>query len=69
MEILSRTMESVLLDSARHNPIVTVTGPRPSGKTNLCPKVFSDKEYVSLENTDTRLFAREDPRGNDGECS
>ena len=63
MEILSRTMESVLLDSARHYPIVTVTGPRQSGKTTLCRKVFYDKEYVSLENMDTRIFAREDPRG------
>ncbi len=63
MEILSRTMESVLLDSARHYPVVTVTGPRQSGKTTLCRKVFAEKIYVSLENMDTRRFARDDPRG------
>jgi len=63
MEILPRTMESVLLDSARHYPVVTVTGPRQSGKTTLCRKVFHYKEYISLENMDTRFFAQEDPRG------
>lgn len=63
MEILARTMESVLLDCARQYPVVTVTGPRQSGKTTLCRKVFPRKKYVSLENMDTRLFAKEDPRG------
>lgn len=63
MEILPRTIEPSLLDCARHYPVVTVTGPRQSGKTTVCRKVFADKQYVSLENMDTRLFAREDPRG------
>ena len=63
MKILSRTMESILLDSARHYPVVTVTGPRQSGKTTLCRKVFYNKEYINLENMDTRIFAQEDPRG------
>ncbi len=44
-------------------PVVTISGPRQSGKTTLCRKVFADKKYVSLENPDTRQFAREDPRG------
>jgi uncharacterized protein len=63
MKILARTMESILLESARQYPVVTVTGPRQSGKTTLCRKIFADKQYVSLENMDTRRFAREDPRG------
>jgi len=63
MEILPRTIERVLLDSASHYPVVTVTGPRQSGKTTLCRRVFPEKKYVSLENMDTRLFAQEDPRG------
>ncbi len=42
---------------------VAVTGPRQSGKTTLVRAVFSDKPFVNLENPDTRLFARNDPRG------
>ncbi len=61
--MFKRTMEPVLRDLARKYPIVTVTGPRQSGKTTLCRAVFKDKTYVSLETPDTRRFAIEDPRG------
>jgi predicted AAA+ superfamily ATPase len=44
-------------------PVVTITGPRQSGKTTLCRKVFPQYEYVSFENPDTRHFAATDPRG------
>lgn len=63
MELISRTAESYLLQVAGQYPVVTITGPRQSGKTTLCRKIFADKKYVSLENLDTRQFAREDPRG------
>lgn len=63
MKILDRTLESVFIKSAGHYPVVTLTGPRQSGKTTLCRKVFPKKKYVSLENIDTRTFAREDHRG------
>ncbi len=63
MNILDRTLESVLIKSAGQYPVVTLTGPRQSGKTTLCRKVFPQKKYVSLENIDTRTFATEDPRG------
>ena len=63
MKLLKRTMEAVLLESARRYPVVTVTGPRQGGKTTLCRKAFPDKAYVSLEAMDTRQYAREDPNG------
>lgn len=44
-------------------PVVTVTGPRQSGKTTLCRAVFADKAYVSLEAPDVQDYARHDPRG------
>jgi hypothetical protein len=43
--------------------VVTVTGPRQSGKTTLCRAVFPRKAYVSLEAPDVRDYARTDPRG------
>jgi len=43
-------------------PIVTITGPRQSGKTTLAKAVFSGKPYVSLEDPDVRLAAQDDPR-------
>lgn len=63
MKIINRTIETVFVEAVRKYPVVTITGPRQSGKTTLCRKVFPEKEYVSLESMDTRNFAREDPRG------
>ncbi len=44
-------------------PIVTVTGPRQSGKTTLCRAAFPHLDYVNLEAPDQREFAESDPRG------
>jgi len=43
--------------------VVTITGPRQSGKTTLCRATFADTAYLNFEAPDTRTFAREDPRG------
>jgi predicted AAA+ superfamily ATPase len=48
---------------ARRYPVVTITGPRQSGKTTLCKALFPRKHYLSLEDLDVRARAREDPRG------
>ena len=44
-------------------PVITVTGPRQSGKTTLARQTFSEKPYVNLENPVVRQFAIEDPVG------
>ena len=61
--MIQRHMEKYLLESAKAYPVLTVTGPRQSGKTTLVRKAFSNHEYISLENPDERAFALEDPRG------
>jgi len=61
--VIPRNLAGPLADLARMYPIVTVTGPRQSGKTTLCRTAFADKAYVSLEPLDYRDFARQDPRG------
>jgi predicted AAA+ superfamily ATPase len=43
-------------------PILTITGPRQSGKTTLSRLLAPKLPYFSLEDPDTRSFAREDPR-------
>ena len=61
--MIERKIEAVLKDLAARYPVVTITGPRQSGKTTLCRKVFPDMAYVNLERPDTREYAVTDPRG------
>lgn len=61
--MIDRTIEPVLKELAAKYPVVTITGPRQSGKTTLCRKVFPDRAYANLERPDTREFAASDPRG------
>jgi len=61
--MIDRAMEPVLKELAAKYPVVTVTGPRQSGKTTLCRKVFPKMPYANLERPDTRDFATTDPRG------
>ena len=49
-------------------PIVTLTGPRQSGKTTLCRTAFPHLRYFNLETPDQRAFAENDPRGFLAEC-
>jgi predicted AAA+ superfamily ATPase len=61
--MLDRHLSTALQRLAASFPVVTVTGPRQSGKTTLSRSVFPDKPYVSLEDPAERAFAQEDPRG------
>lgn len=58
-----RIAEKELLALSKQYRAIAVVGPRQSGKTTLVRGVFPEKVYVNLENTDTRRFAIEDPRG------
>jgi predicted AAA+ superfamily ATPase len=61
--MIKRTLESTLHRMARQYPVITLTGPRQSGKTTLVRQAFARHDYVSLEDPDQRGFAAEDPRG------
>lgn len=43
-------------------PVLSITGPRQSGKTTLSRLLAPHLPYFSLEDPDTRAFAAEDPR-------
>jgi hypothetical protein len=63
MSFIHRHLEPRLSKAARQYPVVTLTGPRQSGKTTLVKAVFPKHRYVSLESPEQREFARTDPRG------
>ena len=58
-----RAMAKELAAAARRLPVVTLTGPRQSGKTTLIRAVFPRHDYVSLERPDERARAQDDPLG------
>ena len=58
-----REAEKLVRNLASSYPVVTITGPRQSGKTTLVRSIFKDKQYISLEDLDQQAFAKEDPRG------
>ncbi len=62
MNFLHRSIEPELLEMSKSYPVVTVIGPRQSGKTTLVRAFFPGKPYVSLENEDERTIAENDPR-------
>ncbi len=61
--MIERNIAPVLQRLATQYPVITLTGPRQSGKTTLAKSLFADKPYVSLEDPDTRRYATDDPRG------
>lgn len=60
-EYIKRTLEDTIREAVKYFPVITVTGPRQSGKTTMLKHLFPHLHYYSLENLDTRAFAHEDP--------
>ncbi len=63
INMIEREISDNIMQYAKQYPVITITGPRQSGKTTLCKYLFKQKPYVSLENLDERSFAIQDPRG------
>lgn len=62
-KIIERQLTSTISKQIEKYPIIALTGPRQSGKTTLLKNMFPTYQYISLENTDQRSFAVENPDG------
>ena len=61
--MIERTLTAKIIALAKNFQVITLTGPRQSGKTTLVRAAFPAFPYVSLEEPDIRRFALTDPRG------
>jgi uncharacterized protein len=61
--MIRRHLQSALESSATWSPVISLTGPRQSGKTTLVRATFPKARYVSLEDPSQRGFALEDAKG------
>jgi len=66
--VIAREITPVLLELFERYPVVTVTGPRQSGKATLCRATFPCLAYLNLERPDVREFASSDPLGFLDQC-
>ena len=61
--MFKRKLAKHLIKSIKRYDVLTLIGPRQSGKTTLTRHLFPDFDYRSLENPDERTLANEDPKG------
>jgi uncharacterized protein len=61
--IISRKMAVAAASLLRKYPILTITGPRQSGKSTFAKLLKPGFAYINLEDIDHRQFAINDPKG------
>lgn len=59
----NRELQDKLLELSENWSIISVTGPRQSGKTTLCKMAFPEYEYINLERLTTRTLIEQDIEG------
>lgn len=60
---IPRAMSASIVEVANFFPVVTLTGPRQSGKSTLLRHLYADLPYFSMEDPDVRIMVKDDPRG------
>lgn len=56
-------MTDAIIEASNYFSVITLTGPRQSGKSTLLRHIFPSVTYVSMETPDIRSAAKEDPKG------
>lgn len=59
--VIRRNIEKVLKTLSKQYPVITITGPRQSGKTTLVKNFYKGYKYVNLENPRVEQEAKDDP--------
>ncbi|MEK7457870.1 MAG: ATP-binding protein [Patescibacteria group bacterium] len=60
--MIHRTITSKILELKEKYPVISITGPRQSGKTSLAQELFPNYIYYNLENLDSLALAKSDPK-------
>lgn len=58
---LDRTIEGIIREASKYFSVISVTGPRQSGKSTLLKHLFPDAPKYSLKDVNVREFAEHDP--------
>jgi predicted AAA+ superfamily ATPase len=61
--MFKRSLAPHLQELAKKYPVVTLLGPRQSGKTTLVRSAFPKKNYINMEDADHKALATLDPKG------
>lgn len=59
---INRDLKEEIIKQSSYFPVVTITGPRQSGKTTLCKQMFPDYHYVNLEDIAKTEIIKQNPK-------
>ena len=61
MFYINRTIENLISEAYKYFSVISVTGPRQSGKSTLLKHLFPNMPMYSLKDVHVREFAENDP--------
>ena len=59
---IKRTIEKMLFKAVEQFPAVMLTGPRQVGKTTTLKRLFPSYKYITMDDPESQLFAKQDPK-------
>lgn len=61
VEYINRDLEKIIIEASEYYSVITVSGPRQSGKSTLLKHLFPDYKEYSMKDVHIRDFALNDP--------
>ena len=59
---INRELKEEIIRQSHYFSVITITGPRQSGKTTLCKQMFPDYHYVNLEDIAKTEIIKQNPK-------